>query len=81
MDRMKIVVSQGGGERQIEMALEEGLKIAFGKSNLYGDDKEKERDLIKEISTCLDEFRNKNGSLVLLEVEECEKPLIKIMIE
>lgn len=78
---MKIVVSQGGGERQIEMELEEGLKIAFGKSNLYSEDKEKETSLIKEISARLDEYRNKNGSLVLLEVEEHEKTLIKIMIE
>ncbi len=78
---MKIVVSQGGEERRIEMGLEEGLKIAFKKSNLYGEDKEKESSLIKEISVRLDEYRKKNGALVLLEVEEYKKSLIKIMIE
>lgn len=65
----------------MEMELEEGLKIALGKSNLYREDTEKETSLIKEISARLDEYRKKNGSLVLLEVEEYDKQLIKIMIE
>ena len=80
MGRIKIIISQDG-EQRVEMGIEEGLKIALKKSRLYSEDKEKETFLIKEISACLDEYRNKNGALTLLEVQESEKLLIKIMIE
>ncbi len=80
MGRMKIVIFQDGEEQRIEMDIEAALKIAFEQRKLYEDDKDKERDLIKEISACLDGYKKANASLVLLEWEENEKTLVKIII-
>lgn len=79
MGRINIIVSQGEGAQQFEMGLEEGVQLAIAKIGLYADE-ERAKALIQEINARLEEYNKHNGALVLLEVEENGKLLIKITI-
>ena len=79
MGRIKIIVFQGEGTQPFEMGLEEGVQLAIAKIGLYADE-EKKKALIQEINARLEEYNKHSGALVLLEVKENEKPLIKITI-
>ena len=81
MGRINIEIAQYGEEKQITMGLEEGLKIVFAKSKCCGEEEEKETALLEEIEKSLVEYIHKNNSLVLLEVKENEKNIVKITIE
>ncbi|MBQ8877020.1 MAG: hypothetical protein IJY63_05685 [Clostridia bacterium] len=81
MGRINIEIAQYGEEKQITMGLEEGLKIVFAKSKCCSEDEEKEKVLIGEIERRLEAYIHKNNSLVLLEVKENEKDIVKITIE
>lgn len=74
---MKLVIRKGTKDRRFLLPAKIIIKLLFSKSNKK---KRSTKQFINEILACLKTYKKSYGSFVLLEIEEDEGAVVKIIV-